>query len=100
MKKRNAGYIEIDKETLYDLYVNKGKTLSYIAKFVMYCSHPTVINRMKEYNIPRREAKTGRRPKYRSAYYNSEGELLCPTCDHQLYAAFQYQCKVCGQHIK
>jgi hypothetical protein len=61
MKKKHGNYLDLDKETLYDYYVNKGYDLKKIANEVFFCSHPTILNYMKAYDIPRR--KIGRRKK-------------------------------------
>lgn len=55
----NRNFLDLDKELLYDLYVNKGYTLKELADEIFFCSHPTILNRMKEYGIERRH--TGRR---------------------------------------
>jgi transcriptional regulator of aromatic amino acid metabolism len=47
---KNEHYIEIDKDELYDLYIVKNWSLTKIAKHY-YVSHPTIINRLKEYGI-------------------------------------------------
>lgn len=54
-KKRNSNYIDINKDELYDLYVNQQKTVKEIAEHY-YCTHPTILDRMKQYEIPRRIA--------------------------------------------
>jgi hypothetical protein len=59
MRKIHSNRLELDKEKLYDYYVNKGYSLKQLAKDVFYCSHPTVLNYMKAYGIKRRG--TGRR---------------------------------------
>jgi hypothetical protein len=55
--KRYSSYIKIDKDELYDLYWNKGFSLKMLCEEKYFCSHATIINRMKEYGIPRREVK-------------------------------------------
>lgn len=55
----NRNFLDLDKELLYDLYVNKGYTLKELADEIFFCSHPTILNRMKAYGIERRG--TGRR---------------------------------------
>jgi hypothetical protein len=59
MRKKHSNRLELDKDLLYDLYVNKGYSLKELANEVFYCSHPTIINYMKAYGIERRV--TGRR---------------------------------------
>jgi hypothetical protein len=66
MKPRNSTFIEIDKDTLYDLYVVKKLTVTQIAK-MMHCSHPTVIDRMNIHNIPRN--KVGRKKGVKNDVY-------------------------------
>lgn len=55
--KRNAGFIHIDKDTLYELYWIQGLSLKKIAQS-FFVSHPTIINRMNDYGIERK--RTGR----------------------------------------
>jgi hypothetical protein len=59
MRKIHSNRLELDKEKLYDYYVNKGYSLKQLANDVFYCSHPTVLNYMNAYGIQRRP--TGRR---------------------------------------
>jgi hypothetical protein len=58
MNKKHGHSLNLDKELLYDYYVNKGYSLKRLADEVFFCSHPTVLNYMKLYGIERR--KTGR----------------------------------------
>lgn len=53
---KNAGYVYIPKEELYELYVVQKKTLKYIAA-KYFVTHPTIINRLKEYKLYKRENK-------------------------------------------
>jgi len=59
MRKTHSNRLDLDKEKLYDYYVNKGYSLKELANEVFYCSHPTIINYMNAYDIPKRG--TGRR---------------------------------------
>ena len=47
---KNSHYIEIDKDDLYRLYIVEKMKLVDIAKHY-YVSHPTIINRLKEYGF-------------------------------------------------
>ena len=70
MKDKNAGYIYVDGNELFNLYWVKGYTVSKIAKEHMFCSHVTVLNRMKEHGIPsRKKGEIRKRYKY---FYNGE----------------------------
>jgi hypothetical protein len=53
--------INISKEELYDLYITKGYTASYIAEHVMYCDITTVYARTREYGIYREEERYKKR---------------------------------------
>lgn len=55
---RNINYMDIPKDELYELYINKGMTVTQLSK-KYYCSHATICYRLDEYGIPRR--LTGRR---------------------------------------
>lgn len=54
---RQTNFLHIDKDELYDLYVNKDYSIKMLAELKYFCSHVTIINRMKEHGIPRREVK-------------------------------------------
>lgn len=47
---KNSHYIEIDKDELYKLYIVEKRKIIDIAK-TYYVSHPTIINRLKEFGI-------------------------------------------------
>ena len=59
--------IEIDKETLYDLYWNKKQHPSQIAKKYK-CHKQVIINRMKKYGIPSRTKSEARMGKLNPIY--------------------------------
>lgn len=63
MKNRNVSYIHIDKEELYDLYITQNLSLKTIAK-LKHCSHPTILDRIKENNIPRKKVGNKKGAKY------------------------------------
>ena len=58
---KNSHYIEIDKNELYNLYIVEKRKLVDIAK-IYYVSHPTIINRLKEFGlyIKRKEKKNAK----------------------------------------
>lgn len=71
-KEKNAGYVQIDKERL-EYLLNEGLTIQQIAS-LYYVSHPTIINRMREFDI-KRVKPTGYknkevRNKLKEGYYN------------------------------
>lgn len=53
MKKKNAGYVEIPEEELRKLYYEDLLSIQQIAKHY-YVTHPTIHNRMKEFNFEKR----------------------------------------------
>lgn len=50
---KNEHYIEIDRDELYEFYIVKKWSLTKIAKHY-YVSHPTIINRLKEFGLYRK----------------------------------------------
>jgi DNA-binding Lrp family transcriptional regulator len=82
MKKRNTNYIDIDINKLKKLYVDEGYTISYLADYVFFCSHPTLLNRMKEHGI-KRDVPEGKRAGYinidiehlKDLYYNQKKSM-------------------------
>lgn len=71
--RKRSHYIPIDKDELYDLYWNKGYSLKMLAEAKYFCSHPTLINRMKEFGIPRKKKQRGegRTEEYVKALWDS-----------------------------
>jgi len=52
-KAKTEGYKDIDIEKLKELYLEKEWNIMTIAEY-FFVTHPTILNRMKEHNIPRR----------------------------------------------
>lgn len=53
-EKRNKGYVAIPEEELKKLYYEEMLSLKQIAD-KYYVSHPTVLNRLKDYGMKKRE---------------------------------------------
>ena len=79
---RRSHYIQIDVEKLKKLYVDERYTLAYLADYVFFCSYPTLLNRIKEYNI-KRDTPEGKKANYinididnlKDLYYNQKKSL-------------------------
>ena len=57
-RKKYRSYIEIPQEELKKYYYEEKLSLQEIAA-IYYVSHPTVLNRMKEYGMEKRGYKAG-----------------------------------------
>lgn len=57
-RKKYRSYIEIPEEELKKYYYEEKLSLQQIAE-IYYVSHPTVLNRMKEYGMEKRGYKSG-----------------------------------------
>lgn len=57
MKKKNAGYVLIPEEELRKLYYEDFLSIKKIAE-QYYVSHVTVLNRIKEFNLEKRNGYT------------------------------------------
>ncbi len=55
-KNHTEGYRDIDMETLKELYLERKWPIMDIADY-FFVTHPTILNRLKEYNIPNRKEK-------------------------------------------
>jgi Zn-dependent peptidase ImmA (M78 family) len=72
MKKKNAGYVLIPEEELRKLYYEDFLSIKKIAE-QYYVSHVTVINRMKEFNLEKRNGySTAEKRKKVTNYESSE----------------------------
>jgi len=56
-EKRNKGYVAIPEEELKKLYYEDMLSLQQIAD-KYYVSHPTILNRLKDYGMKKREQRT------------------------------------------
>lgn len=50
---RTEGYKDIDIDKLKELYFEKEWSIMLIAEY-FFVTHPTILNRIKEHNLPRR----------------------------------------------
>ena len=84
MKKKNAGYIDVSYELLNYWYNDRRYPLKFIAENLLYCSHVTVLNRLKEHGIPKREKGPLNKPKffYNNEYYLTESEVDDAICNY------------------
>ena len=70
MKKKNAGYVLIPEEELRKLYYEDFLSVKKIAD-EYYVSHVTVLNRMKEFGLEKRDGRSTIEKRRKATKYES-----------------------------